>query len=298
MSHKSLRVLLMAVACLAPLKTWAAEGERNWGLSPYVGLFNPALPLLNKGEFRAPYKGNADIIDQFGNNNNVSMPFIFRAPLPALDPGPLAGLEFQWRINEKHALLIGGGSWEASSAATSLGIFPIQGLFESVEAQRKGDISYTEFYLGWRYNVIHKAKKHDFYLALSIHDIFDVGYREDFSLLFLSGPPRSFRKSMVIQTKATGLMLLQGAGGGEWFVNDWLSFGVEAGYAVGLKPLRLGEGKLTTDFLDTDNLFLELPLIQDTEKVMQYKTEDGASYRDLRLSFDGWKALLKATVYY
>lgn len=292
------RALLIAASSLAAVKSWALEGDRNWGLTPYIGLFNPSLEQLNKGEFRSPYGGNAVLIDEFGNTNNVTVPFIFRTPMPELSPGPISGLEFQWRLNEKHALLIGGASWESTSAASARGLFPVQGAFESVISERKGDISFTEFYLGWRYNVIHKPKNRDFYFNLSIHDIFDVAYREDFSLLFLSGPPRSFRKSMVTQSRATGLLLLQGAGGGEWFVNDWLSLGVEAGYAFGLKALRFGDGNLITDFRDTDNLALELPLIQNASGVMQYKVEGGGEYRDFRLNFEGWKALLKATIYY
>ena len=74
--------------------------------------------------------------------------------------------------------------------------------------------------------------------------------------------------------------------------------GAEAGYALGFKSLRLGDGSLVTDFRDTDNLFLELPLIQNTAGNMQYKTEDGLQYKDLRLNFEGWKALLKATIYF
>jgi hypothetical protein len=117
-------------------------------------------------------------------------------------------------------------------------------------------------------------------------------------VLFLSGPPRSFRKSMVVQSRATGLLLLQGGGGGEWFINDWFSLGMEAGYAFGLKSLRLGDGDLVTDFQNTDNLALQLPLIQNSAGVMQYKTEAGGEYRDFRLDFEGWKALIKATIYY
>jgi hypothetical protein len=298
MSHKLAQAFLVAATCLVAAKAWALEGERNWGLSPYLGLFNPSLKELNRGEFHAPYVGNATLVDQFGNNNNVTSPFIFRDPLPELEPGPMGGLEFQWRLSDRNSLLIGGASWEATSAATSQGTFPIQGASESVVAQRKGDISFTEFYLGWRHNVIHKPQKHDFYFTLSVHDVFDVNYREDFSVLFVSGPPSSFRKSVVIQSKATGLLLLQGTGGGEWFINDWLSLGAEAGYAFGLKALRLGNGSLVTDFQDTDNLFLELPMIQNSAGQMQYKDENSGQYRDFRLSFEGWKALLKATIYY
>jgi len=103
---------------------------------------------------------------------------------------------------------------------------------------------------------------------------------------------------MLVQSHATGLLLLQGGGGGEWFLSDWLSVGVEAGYTLGFQSLRLGNGTLVTDFSSNDNLFLELPLIQDSAGNMQYKEERGQNYHDLRLSFEGWKALVKATIYF
>jgi len=298
MRSKLIMRFLIIVAAVASTNVWAVGSKGNWSVSPYLGLYHPTLKLLNKGEFLSPYVGTADLIDQFGNTNNVTVPIIYRNPLPQLNPGAMGGLEFQWRINDKNALLIGGANWEASSSATAPGLFPIQGAFESVISQRKGDISFTEFYLGWRHNLIHKPKHHDFYFSFSLHDVFDVGYREDFSVLFLSGPPRSFRKSMVVQSRATGLLLLQGGGGGEWFINDWFSLGAEADYAFGLKSIKLGNGNLTTDFQSTDNLALELPLIQNAAGVMQYKLERGDKYRDLKLNFEGWKALLKATIYY
>jgi hypothetical protein len=296
--HKIIRALLITILSLVTADCWALDAEHKWGISPYLGLFSPSLKLLNQGEFRSPYEGTADIVDQFGNNNNITVPFIFRNPLPELDPGSIGGLEFQWRINDKHSLLIGGANWEATSSATASGIFPVQGAFESVISQRKGDISFTEFYFGWRYNAVHKPKSHDFYFTLSLHDIFDVRYKDEFSLLFLSGPPRSFRRSMVINTNATGLLFLQGGGGGEWFINDWFSLGVEGGYGFGFKPLRLGNGQLTTDFTDNDNLFLQVPLIQGPSQNMQYKVESGGQYRDLRLDFEGWKAMIKASIYF
>lgn len=299
MRHRAIRTSLIIIISLATVNGWALDGGHNWGISPYLGLFSPSLKSLNKGLFRSPYEGTADIVDQSGNNNNVTVPFTFRDPLPELDPGLLGGLELQWRINEKYSLLIGGATWEASSSTTVPGIFPIQGAFESVIARRKGDIAFNEFYLGWRYNAVHKPKNHDFYFTLTLHDIFDVNYREDFSLLFISGPPQSFRRSLVVESSATGLLLLQGGGGGEWFINDWSSLGIEVGYGFGFKPLRLGNGKLTTDFTDNDNLFLEIPIIQNPSTGnMQYKAESGGKYRDLRLDFDGWKALLKATIYF
>lgn len=298
MQCKAVTALSIAIICLAAIRCEAAESENHWGVTPYIGLFNPSLKSLNEGAFRAPYEGTADLIDRFGNNNNVTIPFIFRAPLPALDPGPMGGVEFQWRLNERHSLLIGGATWRAYSSATSQGLFPIQGAFESVMAQRQGDISFNEFYLGWRYNAFYKPKRHDFYLTLSLHDIFDVSYKENLSLLFLSGPPRGFRRSLYVESSATGLLVLQGGAGGEWFLTDWLSLGMEAGYGLGFKPLRLGNGHLTTDFSGNDNLFLETPIIQGASNNMRYKVESGGQYRDLRLDFSGWKALIKASIYF
>lgn len=274
----------------------AEEAARVWGLAPYIGVHHPDLEQLNNGQFRSPYQGTADIIDALGFNNPTA--FTYRNPMPPLEPGLLAGLEFLWNINDKHVMLIGGGSWESTSFGTAQDSFPVQGALESAVSQRKGDLSYNEFYLGWRYNAIRKPKKYNLYLRLSAHEVFDIDYREDFSLLFLSGPPRSFRKSLVVQAQATGLLLLQGGGGGEWFINDRLSLGAEAGYTVGMKEMTLGDGRVSTDFRDTDNLFLQVPIVPGNDGRMEYKLESGAGYRQLRLGFDGWKALLKVTIYY
>jgi hypothetical protein len=299
MTHKIIRSLIIVITCITMAKGWAAEGGRNWGLSPYLGLFNPSLKSLNKGEFLSPYEGTADLVDPFGNNNNVTVPYEFRAPMPELAPGHIGGLEFQWLVNDKHVLLIGAANWDATVSSSAQGVFPIQGAFQSVIAQRSGDLSFSEFYFGWRYNVIHEPKRHNYYFTLSLHDIFNVTYREQFSLLFLSGPPSSFRRSIVINTDATGLLLLHAGGGGEWFMTDWFSLGVEGGYEIGFKPLRFGNGNLVTDFSSNDNLYLEMPMIQNpASNNTQYKVAAGGQYRDLRLSFDGWKALVKATIYF
>lgn len=260
---------LFSVMAVMAAGASAEEGAGAWGLSPYIGVHHPNLDNLNNGQFRSPYQGTADIIDGLGFNNPTA--FTYRNPMPPLEAGTLAGLEFLWNINDKHVMLIGGGSWESTSFATAEGSFPVQGALESAVSQRKGDLSYNEFYLGWRYNAVRKPKKYNLYLRLSAHEVFDIDYREDFSLLFLSGPPRSFRKSLVVQAQATGLLLLQGGGGGEWFINDWLSLGAEAGYTFGMKEMTLGDGRVSTDFRDTDNLFLKSPSSPVTTDVCNIK---------------------------
>ena len=272
------------------------EEQRKWGLSPFIGAHNPNLEAINKGLFKAPYGGTAQNIDVFGATNSTT--FFYQTPLPELSPGTLTGLEFQWNLNNRHALLIGVGTWEASSFATAGGNFPVQGAFESVVSYRKGDLSYNEFYLGWRYNLFDKPKKYKLYTRLTANEVFDVDYREDFSLLFLSGPPKSFRRSSVVVSQGTGLLMVEAGGGGEWMFTNWLSVGMEAGYTVGMKEMTLSDARVSTDFLDTDNLTLNLPIRpNDRTGQMEYLPESGGP-RSLRLSFDGWKALLKVTLYY
>lgn len=284
------------LASLLLIGTGVEAQEKTWGLSPYIGVHNPNLRELNNGLFQAPYTGTADNIDVFGATNRTT--FFYHNPLPALDPGVLSGLEFNWRLNDRHEMLIGAGTWESTSFATNADAFPVQGAFESALSYRKGNLSYNEFYFGYRYNAVRKPKKYNLYLRLSAHEVFDIDYREDFSLLFLSGPPKSFRRSVVVLSQATGLLMLQGGGGGEWFIKDWLSLGVEGAYTMGVKEMLLGDGRISTDFLDTDNLLLQVPIVPDTRTgKMSYRKESG-EIRPLRLSFDGWKALIKVTIYY
>ena len=74
--------------------------------------------------------------------------------------------------------------------------------------------------------------------------------------------------------------------------------GVEGAYTMGVKEMLLGAGRISTDFLDTDNLLLQVPIVPDARTgEMSYRKESG-EIRPLRLSFDGWKALIKVTIYY
>jgi hypothetical protein len=291
--------LLSSLLAVAPAYG-QSPGSRTWSVSPYVGLHQPNLKELNKGEFRAPYEGTAQILNPVGNNQQGT--FSYNTPLPEFDPGTLTGLELNWRINERHTLLIGGATWQATSTASSRGLFPVQGSFESISAVRKASLSYNEYYLGWRYNLAPRRGKYRFYFSASLHQIYDMDYREDFTTVFLSGPPRTFRKTIVIQAQSTGLTLLQGMAGGEWFFTDWLSLGLEGGYSLPFNKAELaglGTTPIRSDFLATDNVQVQPPMLLDLQsRRLMYKSEPGGAYERLRLSFDGWKTLMKVTLYF
>lgn len=118
-------------------------------------------------------------------------------------------------------------------------------------------------------------------------------------MIFLSGPPQSFRKSIVVSGHGTGGALLQGGMGGEWFFNDWLSIGMEGAYAIALNEISLLNGKTSNDILDTDNLTLnKTPVVVDASNALTYKSASEGEYSELALDFSGWKMMMKVTLYY
>ncbi|MCC6208186.1 MAG: hypothetical protein IT488_08535 [Gammaproteobacteria bacterium] len=293
--------LLLTTCLIAPQARGQEEAAiRTWSVAPYFGMNQPKLDALNKGEFQAPYEGGAQFVDPVANNTDGT--FTYNTPLAPFNPGTLTGLEFQWRINDKHSFLVGASTWQATSTAASTGLFPIQGAFELVNARRTVNLSYNEFFLGWRYNLFSRPNSYRFYVSASLHHLYDIDYREDFTGVFLSGDVRQFRKSLIIRAQTTGLPLLEGTAGGEWFVTNWLSLGIEGGYDIGLKDIELqgvGTTPITSDFLATDNVQLRPPMIMDfPTRNMTHKSVSGGDYEVTRLDFSGWRLVMKATFYF
>ncbi len=294
------RNLALCFLALFTSYAMAQETDHKWGISPFVGVYQPNLDQLNKGEFLATHEGTADIINPDGNNSTDT--FVYADPLPPLDPGSLTGIEFQYLLNDKHTVLLGFANWEATSSSSSVGLLPVQGNFETINAERKVDFAYLEYFLGWRYNFFTKPKKYRFYTTASLHHIYDVDYREQFTMIFTTGPARTFRKSIIQQSQATGMSLIAGSAGAELFFTDWFSLTLEAGYRIGLKQLELTDNVVRSDVLPTDNLRMTgLPMLPGPDGSMAYKTEPGQAredYKKLELDFNGWDATVKATIYF
>jgi hypothetical protein len=275
--------------------SFGQENEYKWSVSPYFGLHQPSLTQLQQ-EFAAPYSGNGTIIDQLGNG--VSQPFTYQTPLAPLNPGTLGGLEFRYKINDKHSFIFGAATWEASSSTSTLGTMPIQGAFAGISAVREGDMRYTEYYLGWRYNLFEKPKKYVFYVTGTLHDVYDINYKESLTMVYTSGPAVTFRKTMVTEGHGTSLPLIQSTLGGEWFIADWLSVGIEGGYEYGLREITLQHGKTSSDVLDTDDVILNAPVRVDTNGQINCQCTASGASTPMKLDFNGWKVMLKASLYY
>ena len=292
--YTAIFVLLLGLMVIRAVSA-ADEEERKLGISAYLGLAQPALPELNKSLFRSPYIGNATLTDPTANNQTTS--FIFNAPLPPYQAGAIAGLEFSWKFNDNGSLLFGLGNWNSSSSSNGIIQMPIQGSLEVANLTRKSNISYVEYYLGWRQKLFEKPKKYRFYVSGTLHQVFDIEYREDLTAVFLSGDVRTFRKTALTAANGTGLILLEGMGGAEWFLTDRISLGLEGGYDLGLHKIELRNGTLDQDYLDTDNISLSVPFGLTSTGRVQYRDPSGDAHI-LHLDFNGWRALIKGTVYF
>jgi len=292
------KVLSILIVCIFSLP--AIVAAKDLGVGAYMGVHRPALEDLNENEFISPIAGFATVFNDEIDNNVVRLNF--KNPLPELELGVNAGLEFQWPLSDEYIFLFGGGTWEASSRAITKGGFYAQGEPATVTNERVAKISYNEFYFGLRKNIGGKGTRYKAYYRLTLNEIFDVDYREDLVFLFTSGKADGVKKTIIMQSQASGLLAFQPGFGFEYQPRRWMSFAVDASYLIGFKRVTLKDGKSDSNFLPTDNLVLWLPqrvdagsqeigyLGQDPQEITEYTT--------MRLNFDGWKLLFKMNLYF
>lgn len=290
----------------------AEDDGHSWSFSPILGIHAPQLKAINKGEFIAPLIAQSSLATPDGKFVQETVTLL--APLPSIRFAPIAGMEFQWTLDDKHAFLVGAATWEGVSTNRVSGRIGVQSGYSSYDLDRRGDISYNEFFFGWRYNMLRHPNKHSIYVRLSAHELFDINQREDLFFTFKDGKiitnnpldPTStapVRKIMIIQSQATGALMFQGDIGGEYFITKSISIGGEFGYELGVRQFSLRDGRVQTSFLTTDNMDIHLPVRRNAiDGALEYQSADSTfekqRYQKMKLGFDGWKAMMKITFYY
>ncbi len=295
--------LFLALMLLAGAGT-AAPRPGSWTFTPVFGISQPALTVLRQGVFQAPFRGRAQITtalpeDVQGEATYPEMDFVFYNPLPNVVLGPEAGLEFRRYVNARHDFVLGMASWEITSKAAIRVVFPIQGSPDNLaDYERRGSFSYTQYYLGWRSYLRPRPKRANLYLNLTLHEVFDVDYKEEHVFSFVSGPPAGFRRIAVYRAQTTGILLLQAGLGLEFNLSERIALALETAFSKGLRraPMKGLSGRY--DFNDGDRITDGLdPLGLDRASGNTYYLDsDGETPRPFLLDFDGWKALAKISI--
>ena len=293
-----LKLALTAVMVLVHTVAVAQEKEKIWTVSPFLGVSSPELKLLNEGEFKSPILGSGVLVFA---DDVMSDSFFFKIDndLPEIGFGTNAGLEFQLALNSRDAFVMGTSIWEGISTSVVTTEIPFQGVLSKAALERTGNISAMQFFLGWKRNIVHRPEKFNLYTKFTLHEIFDVDYKEDLVFAFQSGPAETFKRLIVMESQSTGILMFQLGVGLEYFMRDWLSFGIDTAYAIGANEFELGNGKITSDFLSGDNISLTLPT-RVVDGKLRYLTDNNGvmRYEEMKLKFDGWQLLFRFNIYY
>lgn len=303
--------------------SWALD--ERWSVSFSLGGHLPSLGHLDDGLYRSAFLGSATVLVREGStggggdgedaNETEVIPFRYGNDIGPAGAGPMGAVEFAWHANDRHAFIFGFGSMENVASNRGVGNLPVQQYFVSnvVESERRGKVSFTEYTLGWRYTFLRRNNMR-LYSRLTVHEVFDIDYREEWTFLFTQSPIADLigvRRNMVAEAASSSLFMGQFGVGGEWFLNDWFSLGLEGGYLFGENEFSLREVTLRDDFTAGDAInrsglpFRQMPdgtlgflnpgaTIEDVENPA---TRDQA-YTPIRLGFDGWRLGFRVNIYF
>lgn len=310
--------------------------EGKWSLTPIFGIHKPQLKELNEGEFKSPFLGVgvADRPDIPGSNpqqddtpdNRTQFAFGGDIPLEPLGAAANMGLEFQWQEFEKHVFLFGVSSWEASSSNSILiEQLPLQGSLHKTILDRRAKMSYNEYYLGWRFNAVTRPKKYKLYSRFSLHELFDIDYREEFVFSLLDKPNledssqnfEGVKRIFILKPQSTGVLMLQAGVGGEYFLRQNFSIGFEGGYAYQPRSFTFTSINIKEDLREENDgwSYTGTPLTTDSQGRVHYIVEGAQpsvnwsggtseaprklpATREMKLKFDGWKAAFRVSFYF
>jgi len=174
--------------------------------------------------------------------------------------------------------------------------------------QRSGDISYFEFALGWKRKLFQRPKKYNIHSRLLLRELFDVDYKEEFVFSFQSNTSQPFKRVVVTESQATGILLLELGMGMEFYLYDWLSLGLDASYSFSPGTYKLGNANRKEDIQPNDNIQFKLPAILDRNGNLRYLSnaapfDNNSNYEDenystLKLDFGGWRGLFRVNFYF
>ena len=318
--------LTLVLICILVLSASNAQAQLHgykWGLTPFYGAHNPALDKLNDKALKAPLVGRGTVRGEPGTPDeafSTQVPFGFSNPLSKTGVDANVGLELEWFQTLRHSFFMGVSTYESSIDGNSVpGSLPLQGVLRDVTYDRRVDLSYNEFYFGWKYKIFHRPKKYRFYSRLSLNEVFDLDYREehvfsihsdDTSVDSLDG----VKRIISVRGQTTGVLMFQFGLGGEYFLKKNISVGLEGSYIVAGRSFQFVDTDKKDDLQNGDDVTINPPVLPaddnaplgyippDTDPNTDWsQTElpgNAGSVVDMDLRLDGWKAAFRITIYF
>ncbi len=268
-------LLVLNFAWAAP--AWARD---DWSVSFFTGFSATALRNLN---------------DKKLQDTSFIPPTVKGSP--AIRNRPLIGFEIEWPVRPRLSLVAFTSYWEGSSRALESGEanFQDQGL-RPFEVDRIIRLSFNEYGLRTRYNLIESAEQNRFYLEIGLFDQVRVTFREDFNYAFEGINGTSLRN---IRSRAVGKggYLFEWGFGGDYFLSNWLSIHLNANYRTG-KAISVVYKSYEHTFRGVDGIEEasgQSPFPDGGDTVTYI---DGDFRKNLVLDLDGWQTSIGIRLYF
>jgi len=297
---KSRDVFALCMAVYSSL-VFAAPEDEHWTASIQIGAHSADLQSF-RNLYQAPTKGEGTIENVDDEGNNVNEGFTISSPLSGSSVGAKTTLAFLWNANERHSIIFGLGSWEATAFGVSTVNIPIQGRLRELFYERRAKFSYTEFSTGWRYKFM-ELGKFDFYSRLAFHEIFDLDFRDDTIFTFFDdNGDVSFRRIIVMEAQ-TGALLMGEAGiGVEWRLSKWFGLSVEGAYLRAERRVQLKD--MDTKGIGTiESIQDGLPYGIRSDRTLGYLANPDAEdiddkYKPVNIDMSGMQVLFSINIRY
>ncbi len=309
----------VSVFILILLMSFSAHGQDfEWSVSPILGMHKPNLKDINDNVIRAPIIGTGTSRgepDTPQADVSFSIPLGFENDLDPIGWNANTGLEFQWKQSKKNYFLMGVSTWEGYSRGRTTGELPVQGDLFDVIYDRRIKISYNEFYFGLKHIFMDVPNKYRFYGRISLNELFDIDYREEhvFSINDVGGALDGVKRIFLVNGQITGVAGIQFGAGGEYYLKKNLSVAAEASYLLTEGDFQFTNASSQSDTQLGDDFSLSLPVSRDgVNDPLSYLEPDTVAatnwvdadnnphpgYSPMNVSFDGWKASVRITLYY
>ena len=209
---------------------WAEDSR--FSVSIIGGIYQPSLSSLNRilGD---PHQ--AILQDpNFLLPHNLLLPAEVRNILsPKIEGNANYGLEAQWDVTDRFSLTATVSIWQGDSTASDVITTFIRQDLPAVQAPRTAryQVSLTQMWLGWKYNLIRDPERGRIFVDIGLAGVALADLTMD-SLFKVNLPDQSF--ASLSQTEARGISYTTRFGlGGEYFLTEWLSIGIDVNYVVG-----------------------------------------------------------------
>ena len=298
-----MRTTILFLMLLPGLSIAAGSNKEHWTTGLFFGAHEPRILDIANGLQKSPIIGFGNVKEIPGDaSSSKRYDFSIKSNLTPKSTGVKTGFTIAWDANQRHSMIFSIAAWENSLYASQVSELPIQSSLTPTHIARKSITSYTEYSLGWRFNFL-KLKSLSFFTHASIHEIFDIDYKDNivFTLNY-DNPGDSYTRAMVLEAQTASMMLTGLALGMEYKTRENFSINVSGGYLYGKKSTSLNNLNYKEDFLSQDGLdFYGKPFGVDDKGDLFYLpasttpenfNDTESPYKALNFSLNGWQVLV------